>query len=338
MRRDRGILNLPINETPITIVDIETTGLFPGADRILEVAAVRIEPGRPPAVIFDTLVNPKRPVAATEIHGITDEDVVKAPTFREIAGELVRAISGSVVAAYNVYFDMKFIQHELLEAGVETSPPHFCVMYMRPMLGLGPRCSLPDVCRDYGVLNRSSHVAGGDAFATAEVMQIYLREIADRDIRTYSDLAKLKKYKFVRSFQYPVFCPALARGMRPPRSGLKSRFRSHVDEPPEHGERGEASSALLKKQNPLSEYWDSLKAALSDLRVTDSEIEELQAKRRMLSLEDAQVRMLHARLFAAVISEFINDKRLDDRECKILSRVYKCLQDLGWAPGMHASS
>src|SRR5262245_14174544 len=62
---------LPIADTPVAVLDFETTGLRPGPDRVVEVAVVRIDPGQPPRVVLDTLVNPGRPMACTEIHGIS---------------------------------------------------------------------------------------------------------------------------------------------------------------------------------------------------------------------------------------------------------------------------
>ncbi len=74
----QGIAQRLINETPVSVIDLETTGLTPGYDRIVEVSVVRIEPGEAPRLIFDSLVNPGRPVAAIEIHGIGDRDVAAA--------------------------------------------------------------------------------------------------------------------------------------------------------------------------------------------------------------------------------------------------------------------
>lgn len=64
-----GISSLRIADTPVAVIDFETTGLTPGYDRVVEVSIVRIDPGSKPRVVFDTLVNPARPMAATEIHG-----------------------------------------------------------------------------------------------------------------------------------------------------------------------------------------------------------------------------------------------------------------------------
>ena len=118
----QGISTRPIDETPIAVIDFETTGLTPGADRVVEVSVIRVDPGREPRLVFDTLVNPHRCVAATEIHGITDADVADAPSFQNIAGELLDSLNGCVVAAYNVYFDIKFLNFEMRNAGVFSHP------------------------------------------------------------------------------------------------------------------------------------------------------------------------------------------------------------------------
>ena len=196
-----GISSRRIMDTPIAVLDFETTGLSPGTDRVVEVSVFRIEPDGKLRLAFDTMVNPRRSMAATEIHGITDQDVADAPEFEAIAGELAKVLSGCVVAAYNVYFDMKFLDYEFRRAGILQSPPHFCLMYLRPMLGLGARCRLGAACIDHGISYNESHIAADDAQASAQLMQeVYLREINDRRIETFGDLGKLKDYKFVRSF------------------------------------------------------------------------------------------------------------------------------------------
>ncbi len=63
-----GINGRAISETPIAILDFETTGLVAGVDRVVEVSVAHVDPGKEPRVVLDTLVNPMRPMAATEIH------------------------------------------------------------------------------------------------------------------------------------------------------------------------------------------------------------------------------------------------------------------------------
>lgn len=217
-----GILSYPVHDTPVTVVDLETTGLWPGHDRILEISVVRIDPGRAPRLAFDTLVNPMRPVAATEIHGITDRDVSDAPTFGEVAGDFARAIAGSVLTAYNVYFDISFIHAEFAEAGLPIRPPHLCLMYLRPLLGMGRRCRLHEACFAHKVKTAPAHTGASDALAAAELMDLYLADMRRQGIVTFADLARGRSYKFLDSLRRAPVAAASVEGLpRSPR--MKSR-------------------------------------------------------------------------------------------------------------------
>lgn len=313
-----GIADRLISETPVAIIDFETTGLTAGHDRVVEVSVVRVDPGQAPQLAFDTLVNPRRPMAATEVHGITDADVANAPSFADIAGEVVAATSGCVVAAYNVYFDVQFLEFELGNAGVDQIPPHFCLMYLRPMLGLGSRCKLEEACKSHGVERTPSHIAAADAMASAELFVKYLAEIEAKGVSTYGELAKLKKYKFVDSFRLAPLPDASAFGL--------SRFAGAVS-------RAGAATGASPVITPAAAYWDLLKSVLVDLEVTDEELRAIKAEQEASGITAEEVRMLHARAFASVISQFAVDKRIDDAEQRRLRRLHECLVKLGWAPG-----
>lgn len=214
-----GVLDWPIAETPLCIVDLETTGLSPGVDRVVEIAVVRIDPGQLPRLVLDTLINPERPVTASEVHRITYKDVVDAPRFRDIAGHLVRAMYGCVLASYKIDFDLPFLQYELERLGFLATPPHLCLMYLRPMLGIGDWCSLNEACRAHRIRRRIRHVAAADALDSARLWEVYLRTMMERQIHTFRDLkdvAELRRsdwpvvkeaYKFVESFQHAPLWP-----------------------------------------------------------------------------------------------------------------------------------
>jgi DNA polymerase III subunit epsilon len=326
-----GILDLLVVDTPTAILDFETTGMSPGMDRVVEVSVVRREPGGRSEIVFDTLVNPRRPMAATEIHGITDADVSGAPAFEEVAGELARAISGCVLAAYNVYFDMRFFEYEMGRAGVPLDPPHVCLMYLRPLLGLGSRCSLGDACQAHGVPYSGSHMAGDDAEASAQLMEFYLGVMRAEGIQSFRDLSQRGTYKFLRSFDRSILrCDSASSVSAPNR--LRSRRRCCKG-----SDAAVVASAPTEAQgtasNGLAVYWDGLKAAVADLQIDDDEAEHLRRVVEKYQLRQEQVRMLHARAFASVISQFINDQFLDNRESRKLKRLHQCLSKLGWAPG-----
>ncbi len=105
-------LNISIQECPLVFVDLETTGLLAERSSICEVAAIKVQNGK---IIdkFHTLVRPhhKIPYAAFCIHNISDHDLIGAPYFEEMAGQLDDFLRKGVVCAYNVDFDLSFINH-----------------------------------------------------------------------------------------------------------------------------------------------------------------------------------------------------------------------------------
>lgn len=323
-----GIADRLVFETPIAVLDFETTGLNPGSDRVVEVSVVRMEPGGAPELALDTLVNPRRPVAATEIHGITDEDVVDAPEFGEIAEDVVNAVSGCVLAAYNVYFDMRFLDYEFNRAGVVASPPHICLMYLRPMLGLGGRCSLGDACSAHGIDYAATHVAADDVQAAARLMDVYFEVMKTRGIRTFRELAQLRSYKFVNSFSRDPLEPPCSAGQRP-----CARLRSRVCGVRRPEPAGAGAKSAMSANRALGLYWDALRAVLADLKITDEEIGYLKRQQEELGLKEEQIRVLHARAFTSAVEQFIGDQWLDDQERATLKRLHACLHQLGWAPG-----
>lgn len=322
----QGILERRIAETPIAIVDTETTGLYPGGDRVIEIAIVRAEAGQEPTVVVDTLVNPERPVSATEIHGITDGDVADAPTFREIASHVVSALSGSVFASYNVYFDSKFIREELRRAGLHRFPPHLCLMYMRPMLGIGRKCSLRDACTESGVRHEHAHHAAADALASAVLWRQYVARCEADGIRTFGQLAGLRSYKFTSSFADALIdAPAASSTSSTVR--MKSRSSATVVL------KSRTEAAGIDRQEILSAYWDALSAALADLDVTPHEVFYLKAKQASLGLRPDELRWLHARAFSGLLANVCHDKAVTNDEAEALYGVAVALRELGWAPG-----
>jgi DNA polymerase III subunit epsilon len=195
-----GLFGRSIADVPVAVLDFETTGMWPGPDRVVEISVVRVGPGAGPELVLDTLVNPGRRVGCTFVHGITDRDVIDAPRFEQVAGPLLQSLAGCVVAAYNAAFDVRFLDHELGRLGVGHPFPHVCLMYLRPLLGLGKHCRLSAACREHGIAHGRAHTAAGDALAAARLWTVYREAMSGLGVRTFADLAARKPYKFVRSF------------------------------------------------------------------------------------------------------------------------------------------
>lgn len=107
--------------------DLETTGTDPYQDRIVEIAMITDSPGDLAGPRFETRINPGVPIpaSATEIHGITDEDVADERTFAELAPRIQELVGSglTVLAGYNIRrFDTILLDAELKRAGERGLP------------------------------------------------------------------------------------------------------------------------------------------------------------------------------------------------------------------------
>ncbi len=104
---------------PVVFFDLETTGINPANDRIVEISLLKIWPNGK-ELIKTYRVNPEMEISskATEVHGITNEDVKNAPSFKMIAKELIDLLEDSDLAGYNSNkFDIPMLAEEFLRVG-----------------------------------------------------------------------------------------------------------------------------------------------------------------------------------------------------------------------------
>ncbi len=104
---------------PFTVFDVETTGFSPTNDRIIEIAAMRIDLDGTVST-FQTLVNPNRliPFNVKRLTKIDDEMVSTAPHFREIGNKFLTFARNSTLVAHNAGFDLAFLQESLHRNGL----------------------------------------------------------------------------------------------------------------------------------------------------------------------------------------------------------------------------
>lgn len=109
-------------ERPIAFFDLETTGVNLSTDRIVEIALIKVMPDLS-RVVKRKLINPEMPIpkSSSDIHGITDDMVKDAPTFKEAGNEIKQFIEGCDLAGYNSNrFDIPLLMEEFLRAGMEV--------------------------------------------------------------------------------------------------------------------------------------------------------------------------------------------------------------------------
>jgi DNA polymerase III subunit epsilon len=185
-----------IDDCAFAVVDVETTGMRAvGGDRITEIA-IAIVHGRRREIVFESLVNPERPIprAVCAITNITDEMVRNAPRFSDLAEQLMAALAGRVFVAHNARFDWNFVSAELKRSRALTlDGSRLCTVRLARRLVKGVRsCGLDNLCRFFGFDNRARHRAAGDALVTAELLCRLLTLARDEGARTLQDLASIE--------------------------------------------------------------------------------------------------------------------------------------------------
>jgi DNA polymerase-3 subunit epsilon len=152
------------------VVDLETTGLFPSHDRVVEVAVVSLDPVGRVTDSWVTLVDPGRDLGPTHIHGLTGRHIAGAPTFADVAPELLWRLSGRTLVAHNVRFDLGFLHAETQRLGIPWGPvAGVCTMSVASQAGAHGR-SLVDCCESLGIPLGNHHCAFDDAHAAAGIL------------------------------------------------------------------------------------------------------------------------------------------------------------------------
>ncbi len=182
-----------LEECAFAVVDVETTGMrATGADRVTEVAVVVVHGGRR-EIVFESLINPGRPIprAICAITHITDEMVRRAPSFADVADQVLAALAGRVFVAHNARFDWGFLSAEVRRSrALVLDGPRLCTVRLARRLVREVRsCGLDNLSHHFGLMNDARHRAAGDALATAHLLTLLLSRAREQGIRTLQDLA-----------------------------------------------------------------------------------------------------------------------------------------------------
>lgn len=311
-----SLLSTPIAATTFLVLDVETTGFIRGRDQIVEIAAVVVTAVGEPKVALNTIIRPSRRMGGTDIHGLTDADVVDAPRIADLAEPLRALMANRVLAAHNSSFDVPFIQEALGDYSGAPPFPYLCTMGINGLLGLGSQYPLSYACGYFGIELGTQHAALDDAIAAARLLQHLVRELANKKISTFGQLVSYDRHRsFFDSFSRP-FLPAPSSLFSESSIPQKPRRKS----PPE-------------KASRLREYLNLVLQQVADLQVSDVELSQTIARRDELGILPEEMRAIHARVFGGMISRYSEDRRIDDLESSYLRRLRDCLDALGWAPG-----
>jgi DNA polymerase III subunit epsilon len=159
---------------PLAFIDLETTGVNLGTDRIVEIAIVKILTDGTKS-LKRKLINPGIPIpkGASDVHGITDEMVKDAPAFKQVAQELKQMLDGCDLAGYNSNrFDIPLLMEEFLRAQVDFDMKGRKLLDVQNVFHKMEPRTLSAAYKFYCSKNlEGAHGAEVDATATYEILE-----------------------------------------------------------------------------------------------------------------------------------------------------------------------
>ena len=205
---------------PAVALDLETTGLNPRTDRIVQVAAIAmLGPRILDAPRLERTVDPGIPVpaVATRIHGLGDAQLAGAPSFTAVAAALAELLDGRAVIGQHIAFDLAVLEAEALRAGIAwRQPPALDVALLFGALEPSASdLSLEAVAARLGVTIEGRHSALGDAMAAAQIFARLLARLRELDVRTLGEASALAARRAAKGL--PAAGGAAAPAMPPPR-------------------------------------------------------------------------------------------------------------------------
>lgn len=159
---------------PVAFIDLETTGTNLATDRIVELAIVKINVDGSKQV-KRRLINPQIPipVGSSDIHGITDEMVKDAPTFKQVSNEIKQFIENCDLGGYNSNrFDIPLLVEEFLRAGLDFTIDGRKMIDVQRVFHLMEQRTLGAAYKFYCQKTlEGAHGAEVDATATWEILE-----------------------------------------------------------------------------------------------------------------------------------------------------------------------
>lgn len=186
--------------SPLVILDLETTGLDSKKQRVTEIALLRIESG---AVVetWQSLIDPTIPIPQDnfEFTGISNAMVASAPLFHEVLDELSVYLDGAIVVAHNASFDRSFLIEEFKRVGREFDKPMLCTVELsRLLFPMEKRHNLDSIIYRHNLHVESRHRAMGDVQLVWQWLQKMVQQQDANELNVALDRAFSKSNRVIQ--------------------------------------------------------------------------------------------------------------------------------------------
>lgn len=185
----------------LCVFDLETTGLQVTKDRIVQIAAIKIHPNGKKEEL-NLIVNPEMeiPQEVIDIHGITNELAIKAPTFRALAEKIKSFFGDSDLAGYNSNkFDIPVLAEEFLRVGIEFDLTQRAFIDVQNIFHKMEQRTLVAAYKFYCKKNlENAHDAMHDTKATWEVLEKQIEKYKLKpDVLSLAELSRAGNHKIL---------------------------------------------------------------------------------------------------------------------------------------------
>lgn len=298
------------SELPLefAIVDLETSGLEAQSARVIEIAILLVNSKGDVLEEYATLINPgDGRVGPTFLHHITEEAVFTAPTFKEVAGDILKRFENRIIVAHHAAFEDKFLAAEFNRAGIKLPPlPALDTLWLSRQVVDLPNYKMQTVLQHYGVEEIDLHTALGDVRALNKVLPILISQAPGILFPTiHSEL--------------PQVSPSGKQKTRVTnlRKGEKGWINTLLEKLPENG-----SEVTAEVE---SDYLDLLRQVLADGKIIGEEAKALGRVAGEAGLGRNQLIQLHQSFIEQLKKQAESDGTVDELELKQIENALSSL-------------
>ena len=211
-------------------IDLETTGLNPKRDRIIEIGAVKVRNGKA-VETFQQLIDPKQELEERVeiLTGISSKELEGQPTIQEIVPKLIEFLGEDVLLGHRVLFDYSFLKRTFTNEKIPFERKGIDTLKLaRQFVTDCESKKLESLCKHYGIKHQA-HRALGDAMATVELYQILVQQYYQEDVFAPKPLEfKVKKESPITKAQKERLTLLLAKHNLIPKCEIASMTRNEA--------------------------------------------------------------------------------------------------------------
>jgi DNA polymerase III epsilon subunit-like protein len=298
------------SEIPLefAIVDLETSGLEPGNARVIEIAILLANSTGEVQEEYATLINPGNgQVGPTFIHHITEEAVLSAPTFKEVAGDILKRFENRIIVAHHAAFEDKFLAAEFKRAGIKMPPlPTLDTLWLSRQVVDLPNYKMQTVLQHYGIEEIDLHTALGDVRALNKILPTLIKQASPILFPTgHSELTEIEPSGMQKTRVTNL------------KKGEKGWIHSLLEKLPENG--SEVTSEIE------ADYLELLSQVLADGKIIGDEAKALSKLAGEAGLGRNQLDALHRAFVKQLRAQAATDGIVDPSELKQIENAIKSL-------------